>query len=400
MGKKNHGVSASPKQNLVKESVKNVASSVCASVEPENVIAKSRPGLPRSAPYPTPTRPDLNGEWGGNWWHSGGISNSLWTRNKEISISEWNMIPFQKLGFTKWEIMSNLTDKNLIGHGGLGKVYRVVTNQTRKTVAVKSIRNEKKSDHRLEKEFPAETRILGTIRHNNIVKLLCCISGKDLKLLVYEYFKNRSLDQWLHFKTDASSMDTSFHVLDWPRRLHIAIGAAQGICYMHHECSPPIIHRDIKSSNILLDSEFNAKIADFGLAKILSRLGDPEIASALAGTFGYIAPEYAYTSKVTTKSDIYSFGVVLLELTTGRGPVTPDEPTNLAGWAWTHQREKNSIIDALDERIKEPCYLEEMSTVFRLGLMCTSTLPSNRPFIKDVLQILQNCRGNPSSRRS
>ncbi|XP_059592077.1 leucine-rich repeat receptor-like serine/threonine-protein kinase BAM1 [Vitis vinifera] len=121
-------------------------------------------------------------------------------------------------------------------------------------------------------------------------------------------------------------MTSSVHnfVLDWPTRLQIAIGAAKGLCHMHENCSAPIIHRDVKSSNILLDAEFNAKIADFGLAKMLVKQGEPDTMSGIAGSYGYIAPEYAYTTKVNKKIDVYSFGVVLLELVTGREPNNGD----------------------------------------------------------------------------
>lgn len=205
----------------------------------------------------------------------------------EGSVLEWEMISFKKLKFTKWDILSNLTEDNRIGKGGSGTVYRFVVSPSGESVAVKKIRNARKSNELLEKEFLAEVRILGLIRHSNIVKLLCCISSKDTKLLVYEYLENHSLDRWLQAKTDNLS---PYGVLDWPKRLKIAVGAAQGLCYLHHDCPHPIIHRDVKSSNILLDCEFNGKIADFGLAKILAKCGEPETASAVAGTFGYIAP--------------------------------------------------------------------------------------------------------------
>jgi serine/threonine protein kinase len=124
------------------------------------------------------------------------------------------------------------------------------------------------------------------------VKLLCCISSDNSKLLVYEYLENRSLDLWLHRKSGASTVSGSVHndVLDWPKRMRVAVGAAQGLSYMHHDCSPPIVHRDLKSSNILLDSEFNAKIADFGLAKMMIKQGESATMSAVVGSFGYIAP--------------------------------------------------------------------------------------------------------------
>nr|XP_027084979.1 receptor protein-tyrosine kinase CEPR1-like isoform X2 [Coffea arabica] len=307
------------------------------------------------------------------------------------------------LGFNKFsgslpsesDILSSLSENNLIGRGGSGKVYRIIINPIGEKVAVKRVWNDKKSDQRLEREFLAEVQVLGMIRHCNIVKLLGCISSKTAKLLIYEYMENQSLDKWLHKKAGSTTSEacdsTPGDVLDWPTRLRIAIGTAQGLCYMHHDCSLPIVHRDIKSSNILLDSGLNAKIADYGLAKVLVKEGEPETASAVAGTFGYIAPEYAYTSKLNVKSDVYSFGVVLLELTTGRQPVIVDEQMNLVQWAWQHYEEEKSIITALDEEIMEPCYLETMTAVFKLGLKCTSPSPSQRPAMNEILQILLSC---------
>ncbi|KAG6388007.1 hypothetical protein SASPL_153204 [Salvia splendens] len=323
----------------------------------------------------------------------------IWPTSPSVTVEdEWKMITFQRLKFNKTEILSSLADENLIGYGGSGKVYRVFVNEGSIAVAIKSIVNPRKSDHGLEKEFLAEIKTLGTIWHNNIVKLLCYLSTKEVKLLVYQYVENKSLHQWLHGRSReiSSAGDCPVTKLEWPMRLHIAIGAAQGLCYMHHDCSPTIIHRDIKSRNILLDSELNAKIADFGLSKLLSRQGDTETASSIAGTFGYIPPEYAYTSKVNRKTDVYSFGVVLLELTTGREAVTYGDHMNLAERAHLHYRDTNAIIDAVDDEIKETIYMDQIITVFRLGVICTATSPSNRPFMKDCLHILQNCRRDSS----
>ncbi|KAL8498309.1 hypothetical protein ACS0TY_021577 [Phlomoides rotata] len=292
--------------------------------------------------------------------------------------STWKLTSFQRLSFTEADILSGLKDDNIIGSGGSGIVYRVPINGSADYVAVKRIRDEVK----VEKQFVAEVGILGTFRHSNIVKLLCCISSDKSKLLVYENMENRSLDTWLHGRFSGHG------VLDWPKRLHIAIGAAQGLCYMHHHCSPPIIHRDVKSSNILLDSKFNAKIADFGLARMLIKHGEPNTMSVVAGSFGYMAPEYAQTRRVTEKIDVYSFGVILLELITGREAHDGDDSSSLAQWSW---RQFQQIVDAVDEDIKEPLYLEDINTVLKLGLMCTSTLPSSRPPMKDVLQILLGC---------
>ncbi|KAL7187681.1 hypothetical protein ACSBR1_037692 [Camellia fascicularis] len=273
---------------------------------------------------------------------------------------------------------------------------RIAVNNLGDCVAVKKIWSNGKSDHKLEKEFLAEVEILGTIRHSNIVKLLCCISSDDSKLLVYEYMEKQSLDKWLHGKKRTSSatvLSSLVHhaVLNWSTRLQITVGAAQGLCYMHHDCSPPIIHHDVKSSNILLDSQFKAKIADFGLAKILAKSDVPNTMSAVAGSIGYFAPEYAYTRKVNEKIDVYSFGVVLLELVTGREPNDGDEHTSLAEWAWCQYGEGNSIAPTFDKDIKEPHYLEEMTTVYKLGLACTMTQPSSRTSMKEVSQILRRC---------
>ncbi|KAL8195811.1 hypothetical protein R6Q57_025564 [Mikania cordata] len=303
----------------------------------------------------------------------------------------WKLTSFHKMDFTEANILSCMTEANVIGTGGAGKVYRIGVGQPRGYVAVKRIWNNKTIDPNQENEFTSEVQILGSIRHSNIVKLLCCLSSLNSKLLVYEYLEHQSLDKWLHGKKrkPKAGLVPGF-VLDWPRRLQIAIGAAQGLCYMHHDCSPPIVHRDVKSSNILLDSEFNAKIADFGLAKILEKPKPGEGGlSSIVGSMGYFAPEYAYTTRINERIDVYSFGVVLLELVTGKEANEGDGDLNLAEWAWKHYGEGDSVIGALDPEING--YMEEMSTVFKLGLICTSTLPSSRPSMKDVLEILRRC---------
>jgi serine/threonine protein kinase len=188
-----------------------------------------------------------------------------------------------------------MTEDNIIGSGGYGTVYRVDIDGLG-YVAVKKIWENRKLDNNLEKSFHAEVKILSSIRHRNIVKLLCCISNDDTMLLVYEYVENRSLDRWLQKKKktvkSSTLLSSSIHhvVLDWPKRLQIAIGVAQGLSYMHHECSPPVVHRDVKTSNILLDAQFNAKVADFGLARTLINPEELATMSAVIGSFGYMAP--------------------------------------------------------------------------------------------------------------
>ncbi|XP_057523969.1 leucine-rich repeat receptor-like serine/threonine-protein kinase BAM2 [Amaranthus tricolor] len=218
---------------------------------------------------------------------------------------EWKLKPFHR-----------------VETGGSEKVYSVIMNDAGGIVAVKRIWNGRKLEGALEKQFSTEVEILGTIRHANIVKLLCYVSSAQDKLLVYEYVENQSLDKWLNRKMEGNESSTIYSetsmnshapgILDWVTRLKIAIGAAKGLCYLHYDCSPSIVHRDVKSSNILLDSEFNAKIADFGLAMVAVKNGEPQTASGVKGSFGYIAPEYWRTKKLNVKIDVYSFRVVHL----------------------------------------------------------------------------------------
>ncbi|XP_039163944.1 receptor-like protein kinase 5 [Eucalyptus grandis] len=303
------------------------------------------------------------------------------------------LTPFQRLNFTERNILSELKDENVIGSGASGKVYRIMVNSSGDTVAVKRISDNQKLDQNLEKQFSAEVEILGNVRHINIIKLACCISCENSKLLVYEYMENRSLDYWLHKKERLSPVSgvANNMILDWPKRLQIARGAAKGLCYMHNDCSPPIIHRDVKSSNILLDSEFNAKIADFGVARMLAKHGEAVTLSGIAGSAGYLAPEYAHTTKVNEKIDVYSFGVVLLELTTGREAKGRDEDMCLVDWAWRHILDGKAISDAIDEEINHDSFLGEISSVFKLGIFCTVERPSKRPPMKKVVQALLKC---------
>ncbi|KAI0524102.1 hypothetical protein KFK09_003466 [Dendrobium nobile] len=311
------------------------------------------------------------------------ISKERHKRKKARAIpSDWKLTSFQAFNLNEETIFHSLTDENLVGSGGGGKVYRVSLN--RETVAVKKIYNARKLDSTLEKQFEAEVKILGSIRHANIVNLLCCISSENSKLLVYEYLQKGSLDRWLHRQQRGNAPP-----LDWPTRLQIAFGAARGLCYMHHDCFPPIIHRDVKSSNILLDPEFKAKIADFGLARILEKGGEPETVSAMAGSFGYMAPECGKIRKVSEKVDVYSFGVVLLELVTGKeaGDGGEEEDENLTDWAWRRYKDRGAVVDE-DIAGESEEWKEEAEAVFRLGVICTVSDPIARPTMKEVVQVL------------
>ncbi|KAL6602848.1 hypothetical protein ACP70R_043209 [Stipagrostis hirtigluma subsp. patula] len=321
----------------------------------------------------------------------------LFRRRKDShEVTDWKMTAFTQLNFTESDVLSNIREENVIGSGGSGKVYRIhLAGRGRdeevggvgRMVAVKRIWNTRKLDAKLDKEFDAEVKVLGNIRHNNIVKLLCCISSQEAKLLVYEYMENGSLDRWLH-RRDREGAPAP---LDWPTRLAIAIDAARGLSYMHHDCAQPIVHRDVKSSNILLDPDFQAKIADFGLARILVKSGEPESVSAIGGTFGYMAPEYGYRPRVNEKVDVYSFGVVLLELTTGKVANDSGAELCLAEWAWRRYQKGAPFDDVVDEAIREPAYMQDVLSVFTLGVICTGENPPARPSMKEVLYHLVRC---------
>nr|AEP14546.1 clavata 1-like protein [Pinus pinaster]AEP14547.1 clavata 1-like protein [Pinus pinaster] len=297
------------------------------------------------------------------------------------STESWNLTAFHRVEFDESDILKRLTEDNVIGSGGAGKVYKA-TLRNDDIVAVKRIWNDRKLQSAQDKGFQAEVETLGKIRHANIVKLLCCISSSDSNLLVYEYMPNGSLYERLH----SSQGET----LDWPTRYKIAFGAAKGMSYLHHGCSPPILHRDVKSYNILLDSELEAHIADFGLARIVEKLGQKNIVSGVAGTYGYIAPEYAYTHKVNEKSDIYSFGVVLLELVTGKKPNDVEFGDYSDIVRWVRNQIHIDINDVLDAQVANS-YREEMMLVLRVALLCTSTLPINRPSMREVVEMLFFC---------
>ncbi|CAL9099751.1 unnamed protein product [Musa textilis] len=303
--------------------------------------------------------------------------------------SKWTLTSFHKLGFSEYEILDCLDEDNVIGSGGSGKVYKAVLSHG-ETVAVKKLWGTSKKEvenanQSVDDGFAAEVATLGKIRHKNIVKLWCCCTHKDCKLLVYEYMPNGSLGDLLHSNKGA--------LLDWPTRYKIALDAAEGLSYLHHDCMPPIVHRDVKSNNILLDGEYGAKVADFGVAKAVEMMGKgPKSMSVIAGSCGYIAPEYAYTLRVNEKSDIYSFGVVILELVTGKFPVDPEfGEKDLVTWV-TCAMEQKGVDHLIDPKLDVRRHREEISKALSIGLLCTSSLPINRPSMRRVVKMLQEVR--------
>ncbi|XP_051123842.1 receptor protein-tyrosine kinase CEPR2-like [Andrographis paniculata] len=296
--------------------------------------------------------------------------------------ANWKLESFQKVEFDAEEIC-DLPEDNLIGSGSTGKVYRLDLKKGCGTVAVKQLWK-----GNTVKLMAAEMDILGKIRHRNIVKLYACLIKEGSNFLILEYMANGNLYQALHREIKVGKPE-----LDWYQRHKIALGAAKGIAYLHHDCSPPIIHRDIKSTNILLDEDYEAKIADFGVARVADLVspGGSDMSSfSFAGTHGYIAPEMAYSLKLTEKSDVYSFGVVLLELVTGRRPIEDGygEGKDIVYWVSTHLNSRESVAKVLDPKVVPELVEESMIKVLRIATLCTTKLPNLRPSMKEVVKML------------
>ncbi|KAK8716571.1 hypothetical protein V6N13_043877 [Hibiscus sabdariffa] len=302
----------------------------------------------------------------------------------------WKLTAFQRLDFTCDDVLDCLKEDNIIGKGGAGIVYKG-SMPSGDQVAVKRLpAMSRGSSH--DHGFNAEIQTLGRIRHRHIVRLLGFCSNHETNLLVYEYMPNGSLGEVLHGKKGGH--------LHWDTRYKIAVEAAKGLCYLHHDCSPLIVHRDVKSNNILLDSDFEAHVADFGLAKFLQDSGTSECMSAIAGSYGYIAPEYAYTLKVDEKSDVYSFGVVLLELVCGRKPVGEfGDGVDIVQWVRkTTDSKKEGILKILDPRLSS-VPLHEVMHVFYVAMLCVEEQAVERPTMREVVQILTELPKPPNSKQ-
>ncbi|KAK4375273.1 hypothetical protein RND71_005950 [Anisodus tanguticus] len=292
---------------------------------------------------------------------------------------KWKLESFHHVELDADEVC-DFDEDNLIGSGGTGKVYRLDLKKGCGTVAMKQLWKGNGV-----KVLTREMEILGKIRHRNIVKLYASLMKEGSNILVFEYMTNGNLFEALHREIKAGKPE-----INWYQRYKIALGAAKGIAYLHHDCYPPIIHRDIKSTNILLDEDYEAKVSDFGVAKVSEISSRGSEFSCFAGTHGYMAPEMAYTLRVTEKSDIYSFGVVLLELVTGRKPIEEayGEGKDLVYWTSTHLNDKESIAKVLDQKVVSELVQEDMIKVLRIATLCTTKLPNLRPSMKEVVNML------------
>lgn len=302
----------------------------------------------------------------------------------EREVGPWKLTAFQRLNFTAEDLLEcvAVTDK-IVGMGGTGTVYKAEM-PGGEIIAVKKLWGMQKATVRMRRGVLAEVEVLGSVRHRNIVRLLGCCGNSECTMLLYEYMPNGSLEDLLHGKRKSDVA-----VANWMVRYKIALGVAQGICYLHHDCDPVIVHRDLKPSNILLDSEMEARVADFGVAKLIQ---SDESMSVIAGSYGYIAPEYAYTLQVDEKSDIYSYGVVLMEILSGKRSVDPQfgDGNSIVDWVRSKIKTKEGLTTVLDKNAGASCasVREEMMLLLRVALLCTSRNPADRPPMRDVVSML------------
>ncbi|KAI3794055.1 hypothetical protein L1987_36680 [Smallanthus sonchifolius] len=279
------------------------------------------------------------------------------------------------------EATDGFSGSNLLGEGGFGCVYKGLLSDGRE-VAVKQL---KIGGGQGEREFRAEVEIISRVHHRHLVSLVGYCISEHQRLLVYQYVPNNTLHYHLHGRP----------VMDWATRIRVAAGAARGLAYLHEDCHPRIIHRDIKSSNILLDDNFDAQVADFGLAK-LAMDSNTHVTTRVMGTFGYMAPEYASSGKLTEKSDVFSFGVVVLELITGRKPVDASQPLgdeSLVEWArplLNQALENEDFEELVDPRLGKNYVQVEMFRMIEAAAACIRHLAPKRPRMSQVVRALDS----------
>ncbi|XP_058099358.1 L-type lectin-domain containing receptor kinase SIT2-like isoform X2 [Magnolia sinica] len=270
------------------------------------------------------------------------------------------------------------TDKELLGVGGFGRVYRGVLSASKTEVAVKRVSHESRQGIR---EFISEVVSLGRLRHRNLVQLLGYCRRKRELLLVYDFMPNGSLDRLLFNHPNS--------VLRWCQRFRIIKGVASGLLYLHEEWEQVVLHRDIKASNVLLDSEMNGRLGDFGLARLYDHGTDPQT-THMVGTFGYLAPELTKTGKATTSTDVFAFGAFMLEVACGRRPIEPLSSVDeviLVDWVSECWR-RGTILAAVDSKLGLDYDVKEMELVLKLGLLCSYPLSAARPSMRQVTQFL------------
>ncbi|XP_048434061.1 receptor-like serine/threonine-protein kinase SD1-8 isoform X3 [Pyrus x bretschneideri] len=280
---------------------------------------------------------------------------------------------------------NNFAEANKLGEGGFGPVYKGILAENQE-VAIKRLSKKSGQGHQ---EFMNELKLIAKLQHTNLVRLLgCCLEDEEM-ILIYEYMPNRSLDKLLF---DASEKIE----LNWGRRFRIIEGIAQGVLYIHKYSRLKIIHRDLKASNILLDGALNPKISDFGMARIFEINQTEANTNRVVGTYGYMSPEYARYGHFSEKLDVFSFGVLLLEIVSGKKNAAfyrfEHSPT-LAGWAWELWKDGRGM-EVIDESVRETCRLDEALKCIHVGFLCVQEAPADRPTMSSVILMLQ---GNEST---
>ncbi|KAL9238850.1 hypothetical protein vseg_013222 [Gypsophila vaccaria] len=293
------------------------------------------------------------------------------------------------IAFTLYEletITKSFRSDYILGEGGFGTVYKGYIDENVRVglkslpVAVKVLNKEGLQGHR---EWLTEVNFLGQLRHPNLVKLIGYCCEDDHRLLVYEFMFRGSLENHLFRKAAIP--------LSWSTRMMIALGAAKGLAFLHN-AERPVIYRDFKTSNILLDSDYTAKLSDFGLAKAGPQGDETHVSTRVMGTYGYAAPEYVMTGHLTARSDVYSFGVVLLELLTGRRSVDKTRPSreqNLVDWARPKLNDKRKLLQIIDPRLENQYSIRAAQKACSLAYYCLSQNPKARPLMSDVVETLE-----------
>lgn len=277
---------------------------------------------------------------------------------------------------------ANFHESRIAGHGGYGTVYKGTLVDER----VVAIKKSKLVDEAQVQQFVNEIVILSQINHRNVVKLLGCCLETEVPLLVYEFVPNGTLCHHIHGEGHVGS-------LSWGHRLRIASETAESLAYLHSAASPPIFHRDVKATNILLDDNYKAKVSDFGVSRSVP-FEKTHVTTLVQGTLGYLDPEYFHSSQLTDKSDVYSFGVVLVELLTGEKPVCfsrSDEARNLA----THfilSMEENRLFQVLEDRVVDEGKVEHVLAVSAIAKRCLKLKGEERPTMKEVAAELEGLR--------
>ncbi|XP_027910895.1 G-type lectin S-receptor-like serine/threonine-protein kinase At4g27290 isoform X2 [Vigna unguiculata] len=273
---------------------------------------------------------------------------------------------------------NNFSSNNMIGKGGFGPVYKGKLADGQE-IAVKRL---SRSSGQGITEFITEVKLIAKVQHRNLVKLLgCCI--REEKILVYEYMVNGSLDSFIFDEQKGK-------FLDWPMRFQIILGVARGLLYLHQDSRLRIIHRDLKASNVLLDENLNPKISDFGMARAFGGDQTEGNTNRVVGTFGYMAPEYAVHGLFSIKSDVFSFGILLLEIVCGnknRPLCHGNQTLNLVGCAWELWKEKNAL-DLIDSNVKDSCVITEALRCIHVSLLCVQQYPEDRPTMTSIIQML------------